>query len=151
VQTTGAGWPSDSPCLAGGLGIYGGEYGGDAGLLNAPLVSLSSVEQVYKTNQTVNITADLSNDQSEPIDADLHIVGFIDGSSTFYAYPNWTLGFNAVPYSLTAYQSETIPVLVIPAAAVPPVDFKILAAFTKRGTFELISPISELWFSIKGD
>ncbi|RLC45457.1 MAG: hypothetical protein DRH70_07470 [Candidatus Coatesbacteria bacterium] len=150
LQTTADGWPSDSPCLAGGMGIYAGEYAGDAGLQNAPLVSLRSLEQVYKTSQTINISADLSNNQSEPVEADLHIVGFVDGSPTFYAYPNWTAGFNPVPYSLSAGESETIPVLVIPAAAVPATDYKMLAAFTKRGTFELISPISELWFRVKG-
>ncbi len=163
LKTFAAGWPTNSPCINAGdpdptfndpdgtrndLGIYGGAYGGQAGLMNAPLVILRSLEQIYETDEIINIMADLTNDQHQAIDVDLHIVIFIDGSPTFYSYPNWTTDFDPVPYSLSAGHDETIAVLVIPAAAIPLGDFKGLAAFTKRGTFEIISPISELWFSI---
>ena len=150
-QTAAAGWPADSPCLGHDVGIYAGEFAGEAGLLKAPLVNLRSLEQVYETDEIVNILADLTNDQHQPIDVDLHIIFFIDGSPTFYSYPNWTSDFDPVPYSLSAGHDEMVAVLVIPAAAIPQGDFKALAAFTKRGTFEIISPISELWFSISDD
>jgi len=163
LQTTAAGWPANSPCISAGdpdptfndpdgtrndLGIYGGAHGGQAGPLKAPLISLRSLEQVYETDEVVNILADVTNDQHQAIDVDLHIIFFIDGSPTFYSYPNWTTDFDPVPYSLSAGHDEMIAVLVIPAAAIPLADFKALAAFTKRGSFEIISSISELWFSV---
>ena len=150
LQTMAAGWPADSPCLGRDVGIYGGTFAGEAGLLKAPVVALRSLKQVYDTDETVNILADLTNDQRRAIDVDLHIIIFIDGSPVFYSYPHWTTSFEPVPYHLSAGHSETIAVLVIAAAAIPRGDFKALAAFTKRGTFEIISPISELWFSISG-
>jgi len=87
LQTTAAGWPADSPCLGRDVGIYAGAFAGQAGLMNAPLVILRSLEQVYETDEIINIMADLTNDQHQAIDVDLHVIIFIDGSPTFYSYP----------------------------------------------------------------
>ncbi len=165
LQTTAKGWSANSPCIDAGdpdhnyddndgtrnnIGVYGGPVAHQTGfgLMKAPLVTLQSAEQIYEPDETVTITADLTNDQQQSIEVDLHIIFFIDGSPVFYSYPNWTTNFDPVPYSLSAGHNETITVLEIVGAAIPKADFKGLAAFTRRGTFEIISPISELWFSV---
>ncbi|MBN1594146.1 MAG: right-handed parallel beta-helix repeat-containing protein [Candidatus Coatesbacteria bacterium] len=151
LQSTSSDWPANSPCWTDNIGIYGGEYAGDAGPMKAPLVMLESDEQIYDTDETVAITAVLTNNQPEAITVDLHIIAFIEGSPTFFSYPNWVPGFNPVSYFLGANDIETIDVLEIIGEAIPQANYKMLAAFTNSGTFEIISPISELWFRVSND
>lgn len=163
-QTTEAGWSANSPCIDAGdpspayndpdgsrndTGIAGGPYGGAAGLHGGPMVSLQSFEQVYEPGETVSIQAVLTNDLLVSMEVDLHIVVLLEGLPTLFSYPNWTPGFNAVPYTLSARHSEMIPVLTMSASALPQCDYSFMAAFAKRGTLELVSPIDELWVSVR--
>ena len=163
-QEVAAGWPADSPCIDAGdphpmfsdpdgsrndIGALGGPYAGSIGVQRAPLVDLRASKQVYRGSETVHVTARLSNDQPGYVEADLYIVAFVGDSPTFYSYPNWTDTFCPVRYSFEASQSETITVIEMPASSLPSSYFRLLAAFTKPGTFELVSPVDELWFEVQ--
>ncbi|MCD6326771.1 right-handed parallel beta-helix repeat-containing protein [bacterium] len=164
LQDTASGWDANSPCINAGnpdamyndadgsrnnVGIFGGPSAGVPGPIKAPIVKLSSLEQIYKYDETVDIRADLSNERSDAVEADLYIAILVDGVPGFFSYPNWTPGLNPVPYSLSAgFSDDDMPVLEMAAAAMPLASYHVMAAFTKRGSMEFISPINELWFKV---